>query len=65
MIQIIKHGYQRYEITCPFCECRFSFDERDTETIGHIYDKEIRIHCPDCHKDIEDWDIEELVKHYG
>ena len=65
MIQIIKHGYSRYEITCPKCKCRFSFDETDVETIGPIYDKAIRIYCPDCHNDIEDWDIEELVKHHG
>lgn len=65
MIQIIKHGYKRYEITCPRCKCRFSFDETDVETIGPLYDQAIRIHCPDCHNDIEAWDIEDLVKYHG
>ena len=62
MIQIIKHGYKRYEITCPRCKCRFSFDETDVETIGPLY---VQIHCPDCHNNIEAWDIEDLVKYHG
>ena len=65
MIQIIKPGYQRYEISCPICKCRFSFDETDVEEVGPSYDKAVRIYCPDCHHKITDWDINELVKRHG
>ena len=65
MIQVIKYGRQRYEITCPRCKCRFSFDKTDIEKIGPLYDRLVRIHCPDCHYKITEWDIDALIRRYS
>ena len=62
MIQVIKHGKQRYEMTCPVCRCQFSFDDTDVEKIGPPHDRYVRIQCPDCRHKFEGWDIAELIR---
>lgn len=64
MIQIIQHGLSRYEITCKICKCHFSFDKNDIEEVGPVYDRSVRIRCPDCGAVMSGWDLEDLVHSY-
>ena len=43
MIKILKHGkkHSKFQITCPFCDCEFEYEESDLEDNSFIK-------CPDC-----------------
>lgn len=43
MIKILKHGkkYSKFQLTCPFCDCEFEYEESDLEDNSFI-------NCPDC-----------------
>lgn len=66
MIEILKHGMitgakRRFSINCPFCLCKFNFEEED------ITAKEKRlggcsyIACPDCKKIIKFFEDEQQI----
>lgn len=52
MKQIIKHGHAQYRITCPFCECIFTFEDEDIEDNGCQWDYEEWLICPECGRPI-------------
>lgn len=43
MIKILKHGkkHSKFQLTCPFCDCEFEYEESDLEDDSFI-------RCPDC-----------------
>lgn len=43
MIKILKHGkkHSKFQLTCPFCDCEFEYEESDLEDNSFIK-------CPDC-----------------
>ena len=64
MIKIIRHGIKKYRATCPECKCIFEFDESDVEAFGPPYDRAVKLNCPDCGKELQGWDAEDLAKSY-
>ncbi len=47
MIKVIKHG-NKGRVTCPECDCVFTYEESDTETIDEWLAYTRIVHCPDC-----------------
>lgn len=43
MIEIIKHGLKgsKFQLTCPFCACKFKYEKEDL-------DSDRFIKCPEC-----------------
>lgn len=43
MIKILKHGkkYSKFQLTCPFCDCEFEYEESDLKDNSFI-------NCLDC-----------------
>jgi len=66
MIKIIKHGTTfGHKATCPSCQCMFTYDNADVQTVNYykarwiekgvmsfdnVYDKYIK--CPECDETI-------------
>lgn len=42
MIKVIEHGYSKYRIRCPKCNCLFEYEIKDID----VYSDTVR--CPDC-----------------
>lgn len=48
-MKVLQHGQARYIITCPFCECKFMFDELDIQLQMSGDDhKKVWVTCPEC-----------------
>ena len=47
-IKVIKHGYEKLRVTCPECDCDFTFLPTDMEYYGNQIDQYEAIKCPDC-----------------
>lgn len=56
-MDIIKHGKNYHEITCPYCGCVFSYLDGmlKTDVITRRADNSRYVRCPEC---VEDIDIE-------
>lgn len=60
MIEILEHGVsirarakKRFSITCPFCFCKFNFDDTDIISKEKKLDGSSYIACPECKKIIK------------
>ena len=63
MKRIIQRG-QIFKIKCVECHCIFSFEEEDVEKSGPIYDRCVKISCPQCGRLMYGWDIKNLLNQY-
>lgn len=61
MKQIIEYG-QKFIIKCARCGCTFSFEKEDVEECGPVYDKMVKVSCPQCNNKFYGWDIKDLCK---
>lgn len=59
MIEILEHGIsirartkKRFSITCPFCSCKFIFDDNDIISKEKRFDGYSYVACPECKKTI-------------
>lgn len=58
MIEILKHGMltrtkRRFSISCPFCLCKFNFEDEDITAKEKRPDGYSYIACPECNKIIK------------
>lgn len=58
MIEILKHGIptgakRRFSISCPFCFCKFNFEDEDITSKEKRLDGYSYIACPECNKIIK------------
>lgn len=51
MIKVIKHGRPvRYQVTCPSCDCEFTYDKSDLDSLKDVT-------CPDCHTKVRHCEV--------
>lgn len=62
MINIIRHGYKIYRVTCLSCGCIFEFTDDDIYAAQSSNGNYFQVKCPDCHKFINAWNKEEWLK---
>lgn len=58
MIEILKHGMftrtkRRFSISCPFCLCKFNFEDEDITAKEKRLNGYSYIACPECKKIIK------------
>ncbi len=61
MITIIKKGKETYKLTCPICECEFSYQDEDlrNDSLSNNINSEVKrvVKCPCCGAPLEHSDL--------